>query len=52
MLPDTFWKKEIAEDLRNRRALLLKFALPLVLLSPSCSQMCQSRCGRPALLVR
>jgi hypothetical protein len=34
MLPDTFWKKEIAEDLQNRRALVMKFALPLVLLSP------------------
>lgn len=28
MHPDSFFRKEILEDLRNRRGLLLKFALP------------------------
>lgn len=34
MHPDSFFRKEILEDLRNRRGLLLKFALPAALLLP------------------
>lgn len=34
MHPDSFFRKELLEDLRNRRGLLLKFALPLALLLP------------------
>ncbi|MCE5338322.1 MAG: ABC transporter permease [Methanomicrobiaceae archaeon] len=34
MRPDSFWKKEVLEDLRNRRGLILKFALPAALLLP------------------
>ncbi len=34
MHPDSFFQKEVLEDLRNRRGLLLKFALPAALLLP------------------
>jgi len=34
MHPDSFFRKEILEDLRNRRGLLLKFVLPAGLLLP------------------
>lgn len=34
MHPDSFWKKEILEDLRNRRGFFLKFVLPAALLLP------------------
>lgn len=34
MYPDSFFKKEVLEDLRDRRGLFLKFALPAALLLP------------------
>jgi len=34
MLPSTLLQKELLEDLRGRKALVMKFLLPLVLLSP------------------
>ncbi|MDD3857856.1 MAG: hypothetical protein PHP43_07385 [Methanoculleus sp.] len=34
MHPDSFFQKEVLEDLRDRRGLLLKFALPAALLLP------------------
>lgn len=34
MHPDSFFQKELLEDLRNRRGLVLKFALPAALLLP------------------
>ncbi|HOI12428.1 MAG TPA: hypothetical protein PLG75_01140 [Methanoculleus sp.] len=34
MHPDSFFRKEILEDLRNRRGLFMKFALPAALLLP------------------
>ncbi len=34
MHPDSIFQKEVLEDLRNRRGLLLKFALPAALLLP------------------
>ncbi|BBL68210.1 ABC transporter permease [Methanoculleus chikugoensis] len=34
MHPDSFFQKELLEDLRNRRGLILKFALPAALLLP------------------
>lgn len=32
--PDRFWEKEIMEDCRSKKALAMKFLLPLLLLSP------------------
>jgi hypothetical protein len=34
MMPDSFWKKELLEDLSNRKALALKFLIPVILLFP------------------
>jgi ABC-type multidrug transport system permease subunit len=34
MLPDRFWKREMAEDLKSKKALLLKFLVPLIFLVP------------------
>ena len=34
MLPDNIWQKELIDDFKDKKPFLMKFVLPLILLSP------------------